>query len=304
MKFIELNKNLKQEVKNLYNIIGFDAFLIKQALTNIKNYLIKDFEEFDYIKLDADSIKKSEAIAQMSTLPMMNEYRLVVFVNPSAEIVKSINDFDFTDLNVVVVCVNAEKLNNAEIVDCEKLDRTDITKYILNYLSKNKLSIEERAMDYIIEATCSDMSKIVNELNKIVAYCDDSEIITIDVVLNLISNSSDYAIYMLTNAIDKKDYTSYQKILNEISKSSSMSEIFSYMGKYFKKMQYTAINKNDDEIAKILNVKPYAIKMSRQLVNKNGIKYYINLYQKYIDLDYKIKSGKITANNALYELIF
>ena len=31
---------------------------------------------------------------------------------------------------------------------------------------------------------------------------------------------------------------------------------------------------------------------------------YIDLYQKYIDLDYKIKSGKITATNALYELIF
>lgn len=304
MKFIELNKNLKQEIKNLYNITGFDGFLIKQAITNLKNFLIKDFEEFDYIKLDAENIKKSEVIAQISTLPMMNEYRLVVFVNPNSEVVKTINDFDFLDVNVVVVCVNAEKLNNAEVIDCEKLDRIDISKYILNYLSKNKLSIEERAMDYLIEATNSDMNKISNELNKLIAYCVDSEVITVDVVVNLVSNASDYAIFMLTNAIDKKDYTGYQKILNEISKTSSMGEIFSYMGKYFKKMQYVAINKNDEEIAKILNTKPYAIKMSRQMVNKNGIKFYINLYQKYVDLDYKIKSGKISASNALYELIF
>lgn len=109
---------------------------------------------------------------------------------------------------------------------------------------------------------------------------------------------------MLTNAIDNKDYTTYQKIINEMSQSSTMGEIFSYLGKYFKRMQYVALNKNDNEIAKILNLKPYAIKMSRQNVAKNGIKFYINLYEKYINLDYEIKSGKISPANALYELIF
>ena len=77
-----------------------------------------------------------------------------------------------------------------------------------------------------------------------------------------------------------------------------------YMGKYFKRMQYISLNKNDDELAKILNIKPYAIKMSRQNIAKNGVKYYLSLYEKYIELDHKIKSGKISATNALYELIF
>ena len=98
-------------------------------------------------------------------------------------------------------------------------------------------------------------------------------------------------------AIDNKDYTSYQKILNEMSKNLSKSELFSYMGKYFKRMQYISLNKNDDELAKILSIKPYAVKMSRQYVVKNGIKYYINLYEKYVELDYKVKSGKISVKN-------
>jgi len=76
------------------------------------------------------------------------------------------------------------------------------------------------------------------------------------------------------------------------------------LGKYFKRMQYICLNKQDDELSGILNIKPYAVKMSRQHISKNGIKYYIELYQKYIELDYKIKYGKITPTNALYELIF
>ncbi len=304
MKFIDLNKNLKEKVHNLYNITGSDGFLVKQAISNLKYFLIKDFEEFDYYKADAENMKSSEAEAIISTLPLGNEYRLVVLVNPSAEAVKTINNFDFTDSQVVVACVNAEKLNNAEIIDCEKLDRLDISKYALNYLSKNKLAIEERALDYLIEATNGNMSKISNELNKLTSYCVDCETITIDIVTNLVSSTSEYAVYMLTNAIDNKDYTNYQKILNEMSKNASMGEIYSYLGKHFKRMQYISLNKNDDEIAKILNIKPYAIKMSRQHISKNGIKFYINLYQKYIELDYEIKSGKITPANALYELIF
>jgi len=64
------------------------------------------------------------------------------------------------------------------------------------------------------------------------------------------------------------------------------------------------VDKNDEEVGQVLGLKPYAVKMSRQCIAKNGVKFYIGLYQKYIDLDYKIKSGKITPINALYELIF
>ena len=304
MKFIELNKNLKEQVKKVYNLVGDDYFLIKQAITNLKAFLIKDLEEFDYIKTEADKMKVPEADSIISTLPMANDKRLVVLLNPSAEVVKFINKYNFEDVPVVVVCVNAEKLTVAENVDCSKLDRTDITKYILNYLAKQQLSIEERALDYIIDATNSNMTIIVNELNKITSYAQNENTITIDMVTKLVANSSEYAIYMLTNAIDNKDYTNYQKILNELTKNASTGEIFSYLGKYFKRMQYISLNKQDDELGNILNIKPYAIKMSRQHIAKNGIKYYIELYQKYIELDYKIKSGKITPTNALYELIF
>ena len=304
MKFIELNKHLKEEVKPLYNIKGEDFFLIKQALTNIKNTLIKDFEEFNYVKLEADKLKKEQAYEQIATLPIGNDYRLVVLDSPSQDIVKFLNKHTFEDNSTVVVCIGAEGLTAGEIVDCSKMEKTDISKYILNSLAKNHLSIEEQALDFIIEATSGNLTKIVNELNKITAYCANIDVVTMDIVTNLVASSDEYAIFMLTNAIDNKNYAKYQQILNQMSKSQSQGEIFAYMGKYFKRMQYIALNKNDDELAKILNIKPYAVKMSRQNISKNGVKYYINLYEKYINLDYQIKSGKISASNALYELIF
>ena len=49
MKFIDLNKNLKNQVEPLYKIKGGDFYLIKQAINNLKSFLIKDFEELEKI---------------------------------------------------------------------------------------------------------------------------------------------------------------------------------------------------------------------------------------------------------------
>ncbi|MBE5741328.1 MAG: DNA polymerase III subunit delta [Clostridiales bacterium] len=304
MRFIDLNKNLKTNIEKVYNITGDDFFLVKQAITNLKTFLIKEFEELNFVKLDADKMKSAEANELISTLPFGNDYRLIVLENPSSEVVEFINQYDFTDSTTVLVCINAENITVGEIIDCTKLDKLDISKYVLNHLKKYDLSIQEQALDYLIDATNANMTKIVNELSKLTAYCIDEDIITIDIVTNLLSNTNEYAIYTLTNAIDNKDYTSYQKILNEMSKSQTVGEIFSYLGKHFRRMQYIALNKDDNELAKILNIKPYAIKKSRQHIQTNGVKFYINLYELYTNLDYQIKSGKITAQNALYELIF
>ena len=304
MKFIELNKKLKEQILPLYNIVGEDIFLVRQAITILKNHLVKDFDEFNFIILDADKIKSSELEAQIVTLPIGSDYRLVVLNSPSADAVKFLNSYNFEGSSVVVACVNAINLKSAEIIDCEKLDRADIQKYVMNYLYKLNTSIEERALDFLIDATNGDMQKIVNELGKLSAYAIEDKVITLNTVTNLVSESQEYVIYMLTNAIDNKDLTAYQKMITNMSKSQSVQEIYSYMGRYFRRMMYIAINKNDDELSKILSIKPYAIKVARQNVKKNGVKFYVNLYNKYVDLDYKIKSGEISPKNALFELVF
>ena len=91
MKFIEFNKQLKISVEPLYNIKGDDFFLIKQTLSNIKNHLIKDLEEFNFSTFEAEKMKKDEIYEQLSILPIGNEYRLIVLNNPSQEVIKYLN---------------------------------------------------------------------------------------------------------------------------------------------------------------------------------------------------------------------
>lgn len=304
MKFLQLKKSLDTP-KEIYSIVGDDEFLVSQAVRIIKDKLVTCFDEFNYLKVDMDNTKPTDYVNILSTMAFGDSYRVIVFTSPNAEQIKAINNITKQGLNgVVVVGVQpAVKLDNAEIVDCSHLDRPDLVKWLNNYLAKANVKIEKGAFDYIIDLSNGDMAYLNSELPKLLAYIGDKTITSEDVDLTFTKNKN-YFVYHLSNAIDLRDKKAQFDILNTLTLNQTVNEVFMFLGSYFRRMFYCAISKSsDDELATQLKIKPYSITKAKQYVTKNKPKYYIDLYNKYIDLDYSIKSGDITPQNAIYELL-
>ena len=303
MKFLQLKKSLS-EPKSIYSITGDDEFLVSQAVRLIKEGLVTSFDEFNYIKVDMDNTPVKDYANLLNTMAFGDSYRVVVFTSPNTEQIKVINTLTKDLDRVVVVCVQPEsKVDNAEIVDCNHLDKPDLIKWLSNYLAKANTKIEKGAFDYIIDLSSGDLAYINSELPKLISYAGDKTLTREDVDLTFTKNKN-YFIYHLSNAIDTRDKKAQFDILNTLTLSQSIGEVFMFLGSYFRRMFYCAIDKGDDEnLANILKVKPYAIAKARQMVTKNKPTYYIDLYNKYINLDYSIKSGDITPQNAMYELL-
>ncbi|MBQ3502864.1 MAG: hypothetical protein IJA72_04305, partial [Clostridia bacterium] len=240
----------------------------------------------------------------LNTMAFGDSFRMVVFTNPNNEQVKTINSLTKGLDRVVVVCVQPEsKIDDAEIVDCNHLDKADLIKWVNSYLAKANAKIEKGAFDYIVDLSGGDLAYLNSELPKLISFAGDKTITREDVDLTFTKNKN-YFVYHLSNAIDLKDKKAQFNILNTLTLNQSVGDIFTFLGSYFRRMFYCAISKDtDDELANILKVKPYAISKARQMVTKNKAKYYIDLYNKYIDLDYNIKSGDISPQNAIYELL-
>lgn len=303
MKFLQLKKSLN-EPKSIYSIVGDDEFLVSQALRILKEGLVTCFEEFNYIKVDMDNTSTKDYANLLNTMAFGDSYRLVVFTNPNNEQVKAINALTKDLDRVVVVCVQPEsKIDGAEIIDCNHLDKVDLVKWLNSYLAKSNTKIGKGAFDYIIDLSSGDLAYLNTELPKLVSYAGDKTISHEDVDLTFTKNKN-YFVYHLSNAIDTRDKKAQFDILNTLTLSQSIGEIYTFLGPYFRRMFYCAISKDSDEsLAAILKVKPYAISKARQMVTKNKPAYYIDLYNKYINLDYNIKSGDITPQNAIYELL-
>ena len=303
MKFLEFKKSLSAP-KSIYSITGDDEFLVSQAVKIVKDVLVTCFDEFNYLKVDMDNTPTRDYANLINTMAFGDSYRVVVFTNPTNEQVKVINTLTKDLDRVVVVCVRPEsKIDNAEIVDCNHLDRSDLVKWLNNQLAKNNVKIEKGAFDYIVDLSGADLAYLNSELPKLVSYAGDKTVTREDVDLTFTKNKN-YFVYHLSNAIDSKDKKTQVDILNTLTLSQSVGEVFMFLGSYFRRMFYCAIDKGSDEnLATILKVKPYAISKCKQLVTKNKASYYIDLYNKYINLDFSIKSGDITPQNAIYELL-
>ena len=304
MNALEVKQNLKNEIKSVYVVSGNDNFLINTALTYLKESLVDGFEEFNYIRLDGSDLKESDYKLALNTLPFGSGNRLIVINNINSVGAGLVNKFsELSFCNVVVVCVSPSYTIAGENINCDHLNSQELKKYLISYFNKAQLQVENNAIDYIIGISNSDLNYISNELVKVIGYLEKGEIVTTDIIKLLFTKNESYFVYNLTTAIDNKDNKLAMKILNSLQENVSISEIFMFMGSYFRKMFYTAINANNDEIATILKTKPYAITKARECVNKNGKSFYVNMYNKYTNLDYEIKTGKITPINAIYSLI-
>ncbi len=303
MKFLQLKKSLN-EPKSIYSITGDDDFLVSQAIRILKEGLVTCFDEFNYLKVDMDNTPVKDYANLLNTMAFGDSFRMVVFTSPNVEQVKAINGLTKDLDRVVVVCVQPDvKVDNAEIIDCNHLDKVDLVKWVNSYLAKSNTKIEKGAFDYIIDLSNGDLAYLNSELPKLISYAGEKTIAREDVDLTFTKNKN-YFVYHLSNAIDNKDKKAQFDILNTLTLSQSVGEIYTFLGPYFRRMFYCAVSKDSDEnLASILKVKPYAISKARQMVTKNKPTYYIDLYNKYINLDYSIKSGDISPQNAIYELL-
>lgn len=304
MKFLALKQNLSSP-KSIYTISGEDEFLKSQALKILKEQLVTFFDEFNYIKVDMDITKVAEYENIINTMPFGDSYKLVVFSHPTADQVKAINQITKNLVErVIVVCIEpAGKVDNSENIDCNYLDRIDLNKWLNNYLAKANVKIEKKALDYILDMSAGDMAYLNSELPKLLAYVGENTI-SLDDVNQTFTKNKNYFVYNLSNAIDLRDKKAQFDILNSLTLAQNIGEIFTFLGSYFRRMFYCSISKQSDEqLAQILKIKPYAVTKARQYVAKNKASFYIKCYNKYINLDFSIKSGKITPQNAMYELL-
>ena len=304
MKYLQLKESLKNEVKSLYILEGNDDYLLSKAVACLKECLVDGMEEFNYLKLDGSELKAGELKNILNTLPFGSRFRLIIIEDINQASIKALEEFSLlSNYGVVVAVLSPGYKMNGEIINCDHLESSELKGWLNKFFKSNNLLVTSEALNYLIEISNSDLAYLNTELIKLVNYLDEGETVEISHIKLLFTKNESYFVYNLTNALDNKDIASCMKILNQLQQDISLGEIYTFMGSYFRKMFYCAINNSSQNLANILKLKPYAIQKAKENIARNGKSFYINLYNKYVALDADIKSGKISAINAIYSLL-
>lgn len=318
MKYVELKANLKKELKNAYLICGDDRYLCYDALKKIEDSANITIKDMNYVVMSGESASAREIVECANVFPFGDVNRLVVVKNfaPTKdklafETVQGYLNAPLT--STILVFFNSDEadffkgMKNLELVDCSKIDAKMIAAFIKNQLAKAEINSNEDVVELIIRYCSSDMARITNELEKLIALVYDTKVLTEDIVKNNIVQDKEFQVFQLAEFIAKGDSKNALELVDSFMvKAGQGFTVLMPLYNTYRRALYAAINKDktNQELANIFGVKEFAVKMLSNQIKVFGSKGLKQIVDMIADYDRKIKVGEMKENIAIKTLVF
>jgi len=288
----------------------------KEIIEKYIDKLIKkeNIELNSIIKYSLDNDNILDIIEECNTTGLFSLKKLILVEATSAfsskgKEITELNDYldNYNKDIVLVFTCNLDKVDTRKKlykkvssigkVECLNKDNN----YIVNLIKELLEDYKMEDINYFINKVGNNINNIENELEKLKNYKYQDKIITKIDIDNLCEASIEEEIFALTDAIIKNDNNKAIKLYNLfITKNYDVTQMIGLIASQFRFLLQVKIlynkNKSNDEIAKILEVHPYRVKLA---INNC---YYYDRYSlenyliKLFQLDKKIKLGLIDKN--------
>lgn len=200
-----------------------------------------------------------------------------------------------------LVFCNEKILNAAEKklltpISCEKPDRYTCMKYVDKLFP---FGIERAAISMLLDYTDCNLAIIINESKKLIDYCGEKRVLVSDVD-NLVTEDTDIQVFSLANSLAKGNKQIAMKQFEKLIKCNTQPVLLlATLISQFQRMLYCSIsNLDDDSLAKVLSVKPYAVKKTRENISLSKVQLR-TIVSKLLDFELKFKNGDISDGAAI-----
>jgi DNA polymerase-3 subunit delta len=280
MNFQEIRAEIERGVfKPIYFLMGEEAYFI-DALTSLleKKVLSAEEKSFNQSILYGRETDINTVIAEAKRYPMMAE-RVLVMVK-EAQNLRNLDQLEAYAANpqpttVLVLAYKYKKLdkrtklyklldNQKAVFLSKKLYDNQVPTWIEKYLHSQGYKTNPKALHLLAESLGTDLSRIVNELNKLAIVVPKGESITEAVVEDNIGISKDYNNFELQNAIGSANFVKAITILNVFAANPKDNPIVLTVGILYRffSMLMLAHQSNDSSpraLAALLKVNPFFV---------------------------------------------
>lgn len=304
--------------KNCYLLTGDNHYKIKEKTSQImtENQVNEDsIEVYDYEE-DGLHIALSNAL----TLPFLVDKKGVVIRNCSFLTKKhsasqeEINDLiRFCDMSiketVLVIQAPYDQIDGQKkivkflkkqvnYIPLKQDRKFNVYDYVKRQLRDYDVNIEPFALTTFVNRIQHDFDSINNEVEKLIAYSKDKDVINADMISQITSKDIDDNVFNLVNALLDGNKVKMMDILNDLlSIRVNEVRIISIISNKYLEILHTKklvnMGYNQKDIMEYYNVssgRAYYMKKSADGIDEKVLENHIELLA---DLDYQIKSGLI-----------
>lgn len=316
MKFVELKKDLQTKIRPAYLISGNDRFLCYSALEQIKNALNISVPELNFVIMDSNAVLIQEIVESASVFPFIDKYRAIQINNFNIKNKqkedKLLNYLKNPMNETVLIFFNLDQtealkpyLSFITPVDCDKLSLETLITTLKLKFEKFNAKISREAIETLVLFCNNDMARISSESEKLISYASGNEITT-DMVKKLVVEDKEYQVFELAEFIAKNDKYKALDLVETLSNDKKGGfSILTPLYNNYRRVLYVAINKDktDNELATLLSVKEYAIKMVKNQARVFSPKNLKKIVDMLYEMDRNIKMGKIKEETAMYNAV-
>lgn len=281
MKFEEILSNLRKKVYHpVYFLMGDESYFIDQITDFIaKNVLNETEKEFNQSVLYGKDVDVPTIVAEAKRFPLMGTHTVVII--KEAQHIRKIEALEAYLNNpqsstILVICYKYKTLDKrkkftkeiakkAVLFESKKLYDNQVPDWIQNYLSKNNYSIKPKASFLLAEYLGANLSKITNELDKLMLIAPSGTEISSELIERNIGISKDFNNFELNNALGKKDVLRANLIAKHFAANPKDHPLVVTIGVLFGFFQkillfHTLKDKSRNNVASVLKVNPFFVK--------------------------------------------
>jgi len=322
----EVNKKVFRPV---YFLHGVEPYLIDVVSNHLANSILDPAErEFNQTVIYGRDANMSDLISTLKCFPMMSNYQVAILKEA-----QDIKDKDFEHLasyianpqqsSILVICykkkagVKLQKLfekNPAAVLVFESPEIKDATlpDWIINYLSQKKIACTPKTAQIIIGSLGKDLSKIANELDKVMLNVPEGATLTMDEVEANIGISKKYNAFELQNAIANNQKAKALEIASYFAANTKDNSLFAVIGllnSFFEKLFiFMQLNnsKSTAELASEMGVKPYFLDQYKKSAVHFNMKKVLDVFKLLRMYDLKAKGVDCIApeSELMREMIY
>lgn len=276
----DILKKLANKVYHpVYLLQGEESYYIDLISDYIEEHILDASErEFNLTILYGKDVNVPTIISHAKRYPMMSNYQVVIVKEAQAvDKIEALQPYVENPLKstVLVLCYKYGKIDKRKafpkvveklgvLYESPKIYPEKVPAWITQYLKKKNYGIQAKAAALMAESLGTNLSNVVNEINKMIINIPEGTEITALHVEQNIGISKDYNVFELTKALEQKNIPRANNILLHFSKNEKefpMMMVGAMMYLSFTKiLKYHYLkDKSANNVASELGINPYLV---------------------------------------------
>lgn len=285
VKYNQILSDLKNKIyKPVYLLMGEETYYIDKLSDFIAGNVLPEAERsFNQTVIYGKDVDNISMIADAARrYPMMSNYQVMII--REAQDIRRIEELDAYMKNplsttIMVICYRGKVVDKrtsfyktitkiGEVLESARLYENEVSGWISTYVKNQNREIEPSAAAILADYLGSDLSKVVNELDKLFVVIPENRVkITGADIEENIGISKDYNTFELSSAISKRDAKKAYRIAEYFSKNPkehplllTVTTLFTQFSKILKYHSLKRQRAETREIVSALGINPFFLR--------------------------------------------